>query len=461
MTKTALNIKRGILFIGDILILQIALILSLALRYQSLDLRMLNVNQLPFFVISILWAIGLFVTGLYDLSRAQNTLNFFRTFLEGMFINLLVAAAFFYLIPIFGIEPRTVLMVFFAVSLLLIYCWRMVFNSFIAKGFLRSRLLFIGPYADAVTLIDQLKTSALGFELATVIYTTPRTSHEADGIHWTNNIAHLPNLIQEDRINAVVLGSGIDEFSAVRDALYQSLFTSVSLLDRKELEEILTGRIPVAEADKTWFLRNLKESEKTWFETTKRVLDVILAIPFAILTILITPIVALLMMTTSEGSLFFFQNRVGRNGKVFRIVKFRTMHHPNGQTSAESHGAQFAVKNDPRITPIGKILRGLRIDELPQIWNVLRGDMSFVGPRPERPEFVDQITQRMPYYTLRFLARPGLTGWAQVKYRYASSIDDSLIKLQYDLYYVKHRSLILDGAILLKTINTVLRSQGT
>ncbi len=456
MTKTALNIKRGILFIGDILILQIALVLSLALRYQSLDLGMLNVNQLPFFVISILWAIGLFVTGLYDLSRAQNTLNFFRTFLEGMFINLLIAAAFFYLIPIFGIEPRTILMVFFAVSLLLIYCWRMIFNSFIAKGFLRSRLLFIGPYADAVTLIDQLKTSALGFELATVIYTTPRTSHEADGIHWTNNIAHLPNLIQEDRINAVVLGSGIDEFSAVRDALYQSLFTSVSLLDRKELEEILTGRIPVAEADKTWFLRNLKESEKTWFETTKRVFDVILAIPFAIFTIAITPIVAVLIKASSPGTIFYTHERIGKHGKHFLIWKFRTM-----KQDAESNGAQFATKNDPRITSVGKILRGLRIDELPQIWNVLRGDMSFVGPRPERPEFVDQITQRMPYYTLRFLARPGLTGWAQVKYRYTSSIDDSLIKLQYDLYYVKHRSLILDGAILLKTINTVLRSQGT
>lgn len=456
MTKTALNIKRGILFVGDILILQIALILSLALRYQSLDANMLNVHQLPFFLISILWALGLFVTGLYDLSRAQNTLNYFRTFLEGMFVNLLVAVAFFYLIPIFGIEPRTILMVFFAVSLLLIYCWRMLFNSFIAKGFLRSRLLFIGPYADAVTLIDQLKTSALGFELATVIYTTPRTSHEADGIHWTNNIAHLPNLIQEDRINAVVLGGGIDEFSAVRDALYQSLFTSVSLLDRKELEEILTGRIPVAEADKTWFLRNLKESEKTWFETTKRVLDIVLAIPFAILTVAVTPFVAALIKTTSPGTIFYTHERIGKHGKRFLIWKFRTM-----KQDAETHGAQFATKNDPRITSVGKVLRGLRIDELPQIWNVLRGDMSFVGPRPERPEFVEQITQRMPYYPLRFLTRPGLTGWAQVKYRYASSIDDNLIKLQYDLYYVKHRSLILDGAILLKTINTVLRSQGT
>lgn len=457
MTKTALNIKRGILFIGDILILQAALIASLALRYQSLDLqRMLSVHQAPFFIISMIWAIGLFVTGLYDLSRAQNSLNYFRTFLEGMFVNLLIAFAFFYLIPIFGIEPRTVLMVFFAVSLLFIYCWRMIFNTFIAKGFLRSRLLFIGPCADAQMLIEQLKTSTLGFELATVLYTTPRTSHEADGIHWTNNIAHLPSLIQEDRVSTIVLGSNVDEFPTIRDALYQSLFTSVALIDRKELEEILTGRIPVAEADKTWFLRNLKESEKTWFEAAKRVLDITLAIPFASLTILVTPIVALLVKTTSPGPLFYTHERIGKHGKRFLIWKFRTM-----KQDAEMSGAQFATKNDPRITTVGKILRGLRIDELPQLWNVLRGDMSFVGPRPERPEFAEQLTQRMPYYALRHLTRPGLTGWAQVRYRYASSIDDSLVKLQYDLYYVKHRSLILDAAILLKTINTVLRSQGT
>jgi lipopolysaccharide/colanic/teichoic acid biosynthesis glycosyltransferase len=186
------------------------------------------------------------------------------------------------------------------------------------------------------------------------------------------------------------------------------------------------------------------------------VLDITLAIPFATLTVLVTPIVALFVKTTSPGPLFYTHERIGKHGKRFLIWKFRTM-----KQDAETSGAQFATKNDPRITAVGKILRGLRIDELPQIWNVLRGDMSFVGPRPERPEFVEQLTQRMPYYALRHLTRPGLTGWAQVKYRYASSIDDSLIKLQYDLYYVKHRSLVLDGAILLKTINTVLRSQGT
>lgn len=167
------------------------------------------------------------------------------------------------------------------------------------------------------------------------------------------------------------------------------------------------------------------------------------------------------MQTTSSGSIFFIQERVGRHGKKFKMIKFRTMHHPVGQDSAEAEGAQFATKNDPRITTVGKWLRKLRIDELPQVWNVLKGDMSFIGPRPERPEFVEQLTERMPYYALRHLTRPGLTGWAQVRYRYASTLDDNLIKLQYDLFYVKNRSIILDAAILLKTINTVLRSQGT
>jgi lipopolysaccharide/colanic/teichoic acid biosynthesis glycosyltransferase len=171
---------------------------------------------------------------------------------------------------------------------------------------------------------------------------------------------------------------------------------------------------------------------------------------------MLTPIIALAVKLSSPGPVLFRQERVGKHGKRFWIVKFRTM-----REDAEANGAQFATIQDPRITAVGAFLRATRLDELPQVWNVLKGDMSFVGPRPERPEFVDQLTERLPFYALRHLTRPGLTGWAQVRYKYASSLEENLVKLQYDLFYVKHRSLILDLAILLKTINTVVRRQGT
>lgn len=456
MYKLAIHIKRILLFVGDIIALQLALIATLFLRYGDLDFNTWKVHEAPFLIISLIWALGLFVTGLYDLARARNSLVYFRTFLEGMIVNLLIAFAFFYLIPFFGIEPRTNLLLFFATSLLFIYLWRILFNKFMAKGLFKSRLLYIGPAEDAVSLRDLIAQSTLGFELVIALHTTPRLTHEADGIQWTEQIDDLPAAIQDNGITAVVLGHGVENHPALQEALYRSLFTSVALIDRKELEETLTGRIPVGAVTKSWFLRHLRESEKAWFETTKRGLDVITSIPFAILTLAVTPFVAAAIKATSPGPVFFTQDRVGKHGKTFRIVKFRTM-----RTDAEKDGAQFATMGDTRVTPIGRMLRKTRIDELPQIWNVIKGDMSFVGPRPERPEFVEQLTRAMPYYALRHLTRPGLTGWAQVRFRYASSLEDNLVKLQYDLFYVKHRSLILDIAILLKTINTVIRQQGT
>ncbi len=456
MYQFGLNLKRLLLVAGDFAALEAALVLALFLRYGGITAKTWSLHALPFAIVITAWLIGLYVTGLYELTRAKNTLPNFRTFLEGMFVNLLVAVAFFYLVPVFGIEPRTNLFIFFAISLFLIYAWRLAFNRFIAKGLFRTRLCYVGPAEEAATFRDLVATNTLGFELVSIITTTPRFAAEADGIHWTEDIESLPALIRSDRIDGVVLGHHVDEIEALKEALYRALDTSVAFIDRRDLEETLTGRVPVAAVDKAWFLRHLRESEKAWFESVKRGLDVVVAIPFGILTIALTPFVALAIKLTSPGTVLYTQERVGKNGKRFRIVKFRTM-----RADAEAGGMQFSTRGDARVTPLGRFLRATRIDELPQVWNVLTGDMSFVGPRPERPEFVAQLTERMPYYALRHLTRPGLTGWAQIKYDYASTLDDNLVKLQYDLYYVKHRSLLLDLAILLKTIDTILRRKGT
>lgn len=455
MYRIAIHLKRLLLLGADLIALQLALLTTLWLRYGELAENTWRQHALPFAMISFLWVTGLFVTGLYDLSKARNGVAFFRTFLEGMFVNLLIAFAFFYLIP-FSIEPRTNLLLFFAISLLFIYCWRLVFNRFITKELMKNRILYIGPAEDALRLRDLIANNTLGFELATVIHTTPRFSHEADGLRWNERMDTLVPLMMEERINAIVIEHGIEEHPEMRDQLYMALHTSAALIDRKELEETLTGRVPITDVNKAWFLKNLRESEKMWFEALKRGLDVLFALPVAVLTLMLTPIIALAVKLSSPGPVLFRQERVGKHGKRFWIVKFRTM-----REDAEANGAQFATIQDPRITAVGAFLRATRLDELPQVWNVLKGDMSFVGPRPERPEFVDQLTERLPFYALRHLTRPGLTGWAQVRYKYASSLEENLVKLQYDLFYVKHRSLILDLAILLKTINTVVRRQGT
>lgn len=470
MYRTTFALKRFLLITGDLLAFQLALIATLWIRYGGLQPAIWKQHAAAFAWVSAFWLIGLFVSGLYDIAKTRNGLAFFRMFLEGMLVNLLVAFAFFYLVNVFGIAPRANLLLYFAFALLLTYAWRIAFNRYSTRGVFRNRLLFVGPWEDARTLHELLNGNTLGFSLAAVIPTTERPAAspsgsdaepnmEISGIRWEPRLDALEQIIREEHIQTVVPGLHWDEIPELRDALYRTLFSSVAIMDRRELEEAVTGRIPLATVGKVWFLEHLRESEKAWYETVKRGFDVVLAVPFGFLTVAITPVVALLIKASSPGPVLFSQQRVGKGGRTFAIWKFRTM-----RTDAEKDGPRFttSAKTDPRLFPVGRLLRQLRVDELPQIWNVLKGDLSFVGPRPERPEFVGPLVERMPWYALRHLTRPGLTGWAQVQFLTpTASLDDNLKKLQYDLYYIKHRSLILDAAILLKTIGIVLRRQGT
>ena len=452
------NFKRGILITGDVIIFQASLLLTLWIRYGSLTSPQLDQHLRPFFILMLLWLMGIYIAGLYDLTLGQQPVRLFRTYLEGMIGNLAVAVGFFYLIPVFGIAPRTNLFLHFAIFLFLGYMWRLFFHNKILSHFTRGRVLFIGPADEATTINDLLKHSSLGLDLVAILPIQGHAETHLGCLMIENAKAILP-LLHTHHIQAIVLGIRLEDVPEIRTALYESLFTQVTILDRAEIEEATTGRIPLSYVNEGWFLHHLRESDKTWYENAKRFIDLLLAIPFGILTLLIFPLVAFLIHIMSRGPILYSQIRVGRGGKQITIWKFRSMH-----IDSEKQGPQFtpSTATDPRVTPIGRILRQLRIDELPQIWSVLKGDLSFVGPRPERPEFVSPLIERVPYYALRHLTRPGLTGWAQVRFLTPTTrLEDNLKKLQYDLFYIKHRSLMLDLAILLKTIGIVLRRQGT
>src|SRR3989344_5911468 len=316
MYKTALNLKRLLLIGGDVLALQASLLATLWLRYGKFETLVWQQHRVPFFYVTGLWVVGLFVAGLYDLSKARNGLAFFRLFLEGMIVNLLVAFAFFYLIPVFGIEPRTNLLLYFAISLLFVYVWRLLYNRYVSRGLFRNRLL--------------------GFQVCAVIHTAPRAAYAADGLRWDDRLSALEDMLARERISSIVLGHSLEALPELRDALYRTLFTSTAIIDRKELEETLTGRVPVASVTKAWFLENLRESEKTWYEAVKRAIDVLLAIPFGLVTLAITPLVALAIKLSSRGPVFYSQVRVGKGGQLIRIWKFRTMH-----ADAEKDGPTF------------------------------------------------------------------------------------------------------------------------
>jgi lipopolysaccharide/colanic/teichoic acid biosynthesis glycosyltransferase len=260
---------------------------------------------------------------------------------------------------------------------------------------------------------------------------------------------------------------GIDQIVLANPTQTVHLLETLSLLHERGVQitpmfalyQDLTGRVPVSHLGVDWYVAlpaHVKKTNRTYM-MVKRVMDLAMALVMLIVTAPIIPVVALAVRLDSPGPVFFKQVRVGRGGRLFRIVKFRTMR----QGAEANTGAVWASDRDPRITRVGRFLRKSRLDEIPQLWNVLVGEMSFVGPRPERPEFDEELEREIPFYRARRAVRPGLTGWAQVSHGYGNSLLDALRKVEYDLYYIKNESMYLDLLILLRTVAVVLKLGGT
>ena len=241
------------------------------------------------------------------------------------------------------------------------------------------------------------------------------------------------------------------------DILLQYKLSGLQFYNYLEFYEMYENKLPVSHLSSKWFLENsgFEIYYNNFNLRVKRLLDLIFAIIIGICTLPLMIMAAIIVKLESKGPIFFVQERIGEGNKKFNIIKFRSM-----TTDAEKNGPQWASKNDNRVTRWGKIMRATRIDELPQLWNVLRGEMSFVGPRPEREYFIQQLEKEIPYYNLRHTVKPGLTGWAQVMYPYGASVEDTYRKLQYDLYYIKHHDIIFDIKVLLKTITIVIFGKG-
>jgi exopolysaccharide biosynthesis polyprenyl glycosylphosphotransferase len=313
------------------------------------------------------------------------------------------------------------------------------------------RLLLVGTSELAETLVSDIRRgSAGGYELVGVV---------AEPEMLARGVTHVPRLgfeqlrsvIAEHRPDLVVLTPGPEPpetFPRLLDVA-EAGFRVVKIA---EFYEYAFGRVPTEDLPHEWFMSVLHLYQRPYSRVTKRTIDLLGALFLILLTLPLFPLLALLVRQT-DGPVILRQVRLGEHGKLFTIYKFRTM-----RADAERPGrAVWAQEIDPRITRVGGFMRQLRLDELPQLWNVLRGDMSLVGPRPERPEFLDELSRSVPYWTRRHLVKPGLTGWAQVRQGYVNSADATATKLSYDLWYLRHRSLTVDLAILLRTALVVVR----
>jgi len=267
--------------------------------------------------------------------------------------------------------------------------------------------------------------------------------------------ADVQEIVRVERIDRVILSLKERRGSTPLRELLQLKFAGVGVEDVHNCFERLSGRIALEHLSPSWLILSDGFKKSPWLRASKRVIDILASSVLLVLSAPILPLVALAIYLESGAPIFFRQTRVGYKGREFELIKFRSM-----VQDAEKDGPQWATRQDSRVTKVGKFIRKARLDELPQLFNVLRGEMSLVGPRPERPIFCQMLEEKIPYFNLRHSARPGLTGWAQVRFRYGSTIDDSKDKLELDLFYLKNLSLVVDCAILFETIKVVLLRRG-
>ena len=436
-TKT----KVMFLLLGDIVALYAALFLALIIRYGSgfYD-EFVYAHAAPFTIIFIPWLLVFYVAGLYDLRRLRNNLDFFKTLALSLVTNAILAVLLFYLIPIFGITPKTNLFIFIVVFAVWEIWWRRFFNRVTESSEAPNRVLLIGSGAAVVEIEASIKENPqLGY--AIVARLREESASEMPSI--------LHDMVTKDRANLIVVPRELKRKDTLAPTLYQLFGQGTSIIDLDNFYEIVMRKVPLADVEETWFLENIESAAK-FYDQFKRALEFLLAVIVGIILSPILILIAVIVRITSRGPAIYSQTRVGTHASEFILYKFRTM-----RQDAERGGAQWATPGDTRVTRFGKFLRKSHLDELPQLWNILKGNISFVGPRPERPEFVAKLKTEIPFYDVRLLVKPGLTGWAQIHYRADLTHEDVKQKLQYDVYYLKNRSPILDLAIILKTIKSI------
>jgi len=457
MQPTVVKLKKAILLVGDLAILYLSLYLTLLIRTGgNVTNEVWQDHFYPFTIIYVIWIIVFFINDLYNLNITQDAYKFTKKLTRAILINTLIAVGFFYLVPYFGIAPKTNLFLNIVIFVLLIYAWRFFFNSVISRSVFANRILLLGPQAKFADILPGLQSGRYhGWKVVAIWDPNETKEYRRDGIKYFKNTTALSEAIQEEKINTIVIGTDIEKDKMLARDLYKSIFDNVTIHNLPNFYEIVTQRLPADLLSETWFLENIKETDKIFYDVIKIIYDFILALIVGIFFIITYPFIAAMIMIDDGRPIFYSQKRVGKKEKIFKIYKYRSM-----RRNAEQQGALWAQKNDNRITRSGRFLRKTRLDELPQVINVLKGDMSFIGPRPERPKFVQELVEMMPFYSIRHLAKPGLTGWAQINYEYAASFEENLKKLQYDLYYIKNRSLLLDLKIALKTLGIMISRKG-
>jgi sugar transferase (PEP-CTERM system associated) len=450
--KVYYPLRTLLLLAGEALIVWFSFVAGTVLRNEDDSWLLLNVDG-GYFKILAVTVIVLVLSHWFDLYDSSNLNAKWEQIFRILFVLGLVALALSavgFIFPRFlpGNGAALAGLIILAFTL---FIWRAAYNWMVQQPYLRERVYVLGTGERAQRLLNGLRQrSQLGIEV----------------VGWTGNIhgeltrdtvgAHLTGIAREKGVHRVIVAMPDRRGTLPVEELLDLRLTGVRVEEATSWLEKITGKIEVEQLYPSWLIFADGFRFSAFFRLMRRLLNFSVAFIGLILALPLLPFVMLAVKLSSPGPVLYRQQRVGRRGKIFHCYKFRTMR----QDAEADTGATWATDDDPRITKVGKFLRSVRLDEIPQLWCVLKGDMHFVGPRPERPEFVEWLSKEIPYYGVRHMVRPGITGWAQVQYKYGNTLEDAREKLQYDLFYIKNASLGLDLLIMFQTIKIVLLGRG-
>ena len=396
---------------------------------------------------------------LYNLQKASK----FDVIIQNIILTVSVTVLFYLLTPFYTPtlpENRLQIVYFYLAILISLFIWRYAYVVLISAPRFFKKVILIAKPEDVSNLVKDIQESdpnykVIGFVNSDTESYEPLITSENNDFE-KNNIEKIINDLQISEI-VVAVPSESGMTVALNNALISLLERGIVIREYSQVYEEITHRVPVHQVTKDFYryFPFSRSNQNKLYLFFHRLGDILLSVIGLLFGILLSPIILIGNLCANRGPLFYTQERVGHNGRVFKIYKLRSM-----IVDAEKDGAAYASKKDRRITKFGNFLRRTRIDEIPQFFNILKGDMSIIGPRPERPVFVKELSQKIPFYEIRHIIKPGLTGWAQVNATYGSTTEDALEKLQYDLYYIKHRSFLLDASIIIKTLSTVIFFRG-
>ena len=461
------RIEKLFILIIDFLTINVSFILFFFLRTKTGLFALIILPELfvPMLALFVYWLVIFTFVGMYRTWFASSRFDELTTLFKSTFVGIFILFFLIFLDDyIHNVDSKSRILIFIYWGLFLFFVGggRILLRSFqrslIIKGIGRRNVIIVGFNPKANEVHDQIiEHRALGLDAAAYAAVDNNNLDKSyKGIQVRGTIKDLSSLIDIYNAKEVIIALDKDNRDLLVDVISECEPKNVGLKIVPDLYEILSGQARTAQIYGIPLIDIMPQLLPEWEKRLKRIIDIIVSLFILAITFPVSVITALAIKIDSPGSVFFRQERCGIDGTVFKMIKFRSMRH-----DAEKHsGPVWSSKNDPRITRVGKFIRKVRIDEIPQMINVLNGEMSLVGPRPERPYFVEMLSKEIPYYKRRLKVRPGITGWAQVKHKYDETIEDVKIKLRYDLFYIENMSLRMDFKILFRTIFVVLFAKG-